>query len=157
MWHFIRYPIYNLKSLYWNLEYGIKNLIRWFPIVWNDRDWDEGYLMILMQKKLEQMEKLHREHGHSENSTEIADEIKECLNSLSRVMEDDYTDEVKREYTEDIERMVKEDLVSGGIVDSDINRATLYKFLLKEDELRKKDLRKVFSKDISNKINRWWD
>lgn len=160
MWHVIRYPIYNLRRLYFNIHYGLRNLIRWLPVIWKDRDWDEEYLMIIMQKKLEQMENLHRNHGHAENSEDVANEIKDCIVALSRAMENDYVAEVREHYIDDIERMIKEDLIDGGkggIVESDINRATMYKFLIKENELRNNDLEKVFSKDISKKINRWWD
>ena len=32
---------------------GIKNLWRWFPIIWQDRDWDQVYIYTLLAKKLE--------------------------------------------------------------------------------------------------------
>ncbi len=34
---------------------GIGNIIRWFPVIWNDRDWDNSYLYIILHKKLESM------------------------------------------------------------------------------------------------------
>jgi hypothetical protein len=32
---------------------GVKNLIRWFPIIWRDRDWDQTYIYRILRKKLE--------------------------------------------------------------------------------------------------------
>ena len=41
----------------YKIYYGIKNLIRWFPIIWRDRDWDWDYLVIMLQHKLIGIEK----------------------------------------------------------------------------------------------------
>ena len=37
-----------------DLYYGIRNLIKWFPIIWKDRDWDSSYIYKVLQFKLEQ-------------------------------------------------------------------------------------------------------
>ena len=31
---------------------GIKNLISWFKVIYNDRDWDNSYMEIMLYKKL---------------------------------------------------------------------------------------------------------
>jgi len=31
---------------------GIKNLISWFKVIYNDRDWDNAYMEIMLYKKL---------------------------------------------------------------------------------------------------------
>ena len=37
--------------------HGTRNLIRWFPIIWGDRNWDWEYLARIMIFKLRMMEK----------------------------------------------------------------------------------------------------
>lgn len=32
---------------------GVKNLWRWFPIIWKDRDWDQHHIYELLRKKIE--------------------------------------------------------------------------------------------------------
>lgn len=32
---------------------GVKNLWKWFPIIWKDRDWDHDFIYTLIAKKLE--------------------------------------------------------------------------------------------------------
>jgi len=32
---------------------GVRNLWRWFPTIWNDRDWDQDFIYNLLAKKLE--------------------------------------------------------------------------------------------------------
>jgi hypothetical protein len=54
--------LFKNPSLWWKFEgryyhkdfiNGIKNLIKWFPIIWRDRDWDPQYIYTILQHKLE--------------------------------------------------------------------------------------------------------
>jgi hypothetical protein len=54
--------------LFWNHEYryypqnfirGIKNLIKWSPIIWKDRDWDDSFFFEVMKFKISKMAKSH--------------------------------------------------------------------------------------------------
>ena len=38
-----------------NLKNGIRNLIKWWPVIWRDRDWDHSYLSRLIEFKLVSM------------------------------------------------------------------------------------------------------
>ena len=44
---------YSHKDLY----QGIKNLVRWFPIIWRDRDWDDHYIFEVLKFKLKNQSK----------------------------------------------------------------------------------------------------
>ena len=48
MLHFYR----NIRGYYYSTIRGIKNLWRWFPIVWRDRDFDNYYVEIMLYEKL---------------------------------------------------------------------------------------------------------
>jgi hypothetical protein len=37
--------------------YGVRNLFLWVPVVWSDRNWDNGYLVRIVEHKLRLMEK----------------------------------------------------------------------------------------------------
>ena len=40
----------------WRVRYffqGIKNIIRWIPVLYKDKDWDDFYITTILQKKLE--------------------------------------------------------------------------------------------------------
>jgi hypothetical protein len=41
-----------IKNYFKNIKYSIKNLYKWFFIIWNDRDWDHIYIEIILHKKL---------------------------------------------------------------------------------------------------------
>lgn len=36
-----------------DFAHGVKNLWKWFPIIWKDRDWDHNFIYTLLAKKLE--------------------------------------------------------------------------------------------------------
>jgi len=37
----IKYAVRDLKA-------SLKNLYRWFPLIWKDRDWDDYYIWVLL-------------------------------------------------------------------------------------------------------------
>ena len=41
-----------MKAIYHNIRRGIKNLWRWFPIIWNDADFDHNFIEIILYEKL---------------------------------------------------------------------------------------------------------
>jgi len=79
---------------------SIKNILRWIPIIWKDRDWDHTFLYIILYFKLSNMEKYLRKYGHSTNAEKDADKIKVCINLLKRLMDDEYYDMVFKKHHE---------------------------------------------------------
>lgn len=69
---------------------GIQNLIKWFPIIWKDRNWDHSYILEILQHKLI----LQREYLVSNNRHTMVDMdnkyITICLNLIERMKEDYY-------------------------------------------------------------------
>ena len=151
-----------------NIKYGIENLIKWFPTIWNDRDWDYCFLYDLLYFKLKNMEKFQRKYGHSVSNEEIANEIKPCIEVLGRLIEDDYKDEVwlaLRERWGDFEFEDCEDkpgyskLVIPGVKteeDRKEYRADIKRCVDSEEEAIQKDLSLLFD-TMKENIRKWWD
>jgi hypothetical protein len=84
-----------------NIRYfinSIKNLIKWFPIIWQDRDWDCGYVEEMLLFKLNNMYKrfsdpnatcVNWELEHAKNALKA---LKICVIILERRKNDWYTD-----------------------------------------------------------------
>lgn len=54
-WDVKRKPIW-LRHINWRIKEffrSVYNVIRWLPIIWKDRDWDDYYITKLLQKKIE--------------------------------------------------------------------------------------------------------
>ena len=54
--------------LFWEFEYryyprnfisGVKNLIKWGPIIWKDRDWDDSFFFDILKFKISNMAESH--------------------------------------------------------------------------------------------------
>ena len=61
----------------------IKNLIRWFPVIWNDRDWDSEFTLDILLKKLEhQRDFFLSKDTHLTHNWETADEIAIAISKL---------------------------------------------------------------------------
>src|SRR5690606_28650947 len=82
-----------LKMKYHNTVQGIQNLIKWFPVIWKDRDWDHNYLMRMLEKKLYSMSVLHCKHGYAENSQETGEQLKLASVLAGKIASEDYVNE----------------------------------------------------------------
>ena len=84
-----------------NIKQGVTNLIKYLPVIWNDRHWDGDYVYLLLHRKLELKEKFFRSgNTYTLDSDGTADEIKLAKEALNRLIEDDYLTEETKEYDE---------------------------------------------------------
>jgi len=51
-WKMYRWFRWEARYTHKKLYYGIKNLIKWFPIIWKDRDWDGHYIFEVLKFKI---------------------------------------------------------------------------------------------------------
>jgi len=82
-----------IEDIYYNILHGIQNIIKWFPIIWKDRNFDEYYLLQILYKKFESMEDLHRNHGHLVRSKETANQLKKAMELCRRMIDNPYWEE----------------------------------------------------------------
>jgi len=79
--------------LHWiirNFLTSCNNLIKWFPTIWNDRDWDDQFILEILQKKIEfQRKELVNANRHTRIEMDNRD-MTLALNLLERVKEDYY-------------------------------------------------------------------
>ena len=90
----MRNPLRLIQDAYYNVKNGIPNLIKWFPVIWEDRQWDFFYIWVLLHRKLYLMEKGIRQYSHHLYGKRDADQIKLCVNILKRILDDNYHDNV---------------------------------------------------------------
>jgi hypothetical protein len=163
----------------WNgFKRGIKNLIIWFPTIWRDRQWDHQFIYMMLRAKLNFQEKFIRKHGIHVNNIEDANQIKECVDILDRLIDDDYHIAAFKEHderwgeakmswidTDEKENETDEsDLVELNITypfvetdqDLESERDDFKLACTKEDYLRQKDMRNLFLNMYKN-IQGWWD
>ena len=81
-------------KLHWRIKYfleGVKNIIRWIPTLYHDRDWDGDYILKILQKKIEhQRKELVNANRHTRIESDNRD-MTLALNLLERVKEEYYS------------------------------------------------------------------
>lgn len=79
--------------LHWRIRYfltGCRNLIKWAPTIYHDRDWDGNYILKILQKKIEyQREELVNANRHMRIDIDNRD-MTLVLNLIERVRDEHY-------------------------------------------------------------------
>lgn len=81
------------RYLHRDIIKGIKNLWRWFPIIWRDRDWDDHYIWILLEKKLTNQAKYIGDRGYHLNAKRDAERMMTCVRLIKKIREEEYAHE----------------------------------------------------------------
>jgi hypothetical protein len=90
--------IEKIKDIYWSkIGYKVRgfftsvgNLIKWFPVIWKDRDWDDHYIFEVFKFKLEKQAKYIKEKGFHTNSDLDAKRMMLCVKLMEKVQEEFY-------------------------------------------------------------------
>jgi hypothetical protein len=170
------------KRLHWrirNFLIGCKNIIKWAPTLFKDRDWDQYHIYTILQKKIEFQRK---EIVYANRSTRVWQDNRDMtiiLNLLQRVKngfyESEYTDyyEMKFETISVDGTSLKEmkfDVISERY-DEYLNKykSSVRKVLKEEGEIDKDVLcmlvarhnqekaRKLLFNILNERIEGWWD
>jgi len=79
-----------MKNKIRSIYYGIQNVVRWIPVIWDDQDWDWIFLARILEYKLRRMSYHELTYGHHTTSKRDAKQQLICANLLARLVKDDY-------------------------------------------------------------------
>ncbi len=63
---------------------------KWVPILMEDQEWDYGYLLTIMLKKITFMRDHFKEYGITENNDDMVAEMDEAIELLETIINDEY-------------------------------------------------------------------
>jgi hypothetical protein len=93
------------SKLNWRIRYfltGVKNIFKWMPTIYHDRDWDGDFILKILQKKIEfQRKELVSDNRHMNIDRDNRD-MTLALNLLERVREGYYELECMDYWNDDI-------------------------------------------------------
>ena len=151
---------------FYNLITGIKNIIKWFSVIWQDRNWDYTYLHILLLHKLRNMETFFRNDAYCMDANNRADDIKYAIELLQRIIDDNYTKEALEPFYDlypDYEFKFKTEPCPNNpglrrLIDKDTEKQKelLKKCYENREKLRRDDINE-FYRFLSDHIEEWWD
>jgi hypothetical protein len=79
-----------MKNIKWHIKqfvHHVKNLIYWFPVIWNDYDWDYIFMLKIMRHKLNNMQNFfNSKDTHVLDAEDYAKEISEIMVRLDRII-----------------------------------------------------------------------
>jgi hypothetical protein len=91
--------IFETIRLWWKFEgryyhkdfiNGVKNLIRWFPIIWKDRDWDDSFIFNLLSQKLKNQATYIGKRDYHTLAKRDAEIMMTCVRLVEKVKMEDY-------------------------------------------------------------------
>jgi hypothetical protein len=91
--------IFNKIHLWWKFEAqyyhkdlirGIKNLIRWFPTVWKDRDYDHSYIWEILKTKLKHQAKYIGDRDFHVSAKRNAEIMMTCVRLIDKIQNEFY-------------------------------------------------------------------
>ena len=76
------------SNILWRFRYfyyGVKNIIRWIPTIYKDKDWDHSFMTDILVKKLENKRDFFLSgKAYAARSEELAAEIQIAINGLKK-------------------------------------------------------------------------
>lgn len=89
IWEDINFWISEIPHKYKNIKNGIRNIFRWIPIIYKDRDFDDGYLLRIEYEKLKMMYNYFKDADIVVDEWHIALTIKRAIAVLEIIIEED--------------------------------------------------------------------
>jgi hypothetical protein len=92
-WKLYRWVRWQLPYQHKYIKYGVKNLYKWFWVIWKDRDWDHHYIFEILKFKLEKQAKHLGERDWHESSKRDAELMMTCVKLINKIQNESYFDE----------------------------------------------------------------
>jgi hypothetical protein len=73
-----------------DLVKGIKNIFKWLPIVWKDRDYDDGYIFDVLKFKLKNTAKYIGDRDFHTNAKKDSERMMLCVRLIEKVQDEYY-------------------------------------------------------------------
>lgn len=143
---------------------SVEKVFYWFPVIWNDRDWDQNYLYTVLKHKLNAMSVYQHKYGNSVDAEKYSVELAEARDLCNKLLNYDYDEESMKLFYDkypNFEIKHWSEPCGNGLYSWETNlndeqNQTLLECSKKEDELFQADKQKLFQ-FISDHIDGWWD
>ena len=147
--------------------FGVRNLWRWFPLIWQDRQWDESYLFYILQYKLLLMEKYFAsDKAVTASAKNKSKEIRVCRLLVDRILLNDYNTPFDdrdaprfQRFAEAFEKSMHDESTDELILDREDTplEEKVYKYKIDHiDYMEKQDIEMLLQL-IAKQVTGWWD
>jgi hypothetical protein len=164
---------YRIKQFFRNIH----NLIRWFPIIWEDRDWDHHFIFEILKFKLKNQAEYISKRGNHLSAKRDAEIMMTCIRLIEKIQDEYYTSEYFEYYKSYLEFKklenselfeITETVTSEALEDYFKKYPLIYRLVpdLKAPKSRiafqmakinQERAHKLLFKILEENIQRWWD
>lgn len=99
---FIVWLKWDARHFHRDIIIGIKNLIKWFPVIWKDRNWDDHYIFEVLKFKLQNQSKYIGRYDRHVSAKRDAEIMMTCVRLIDRIQSEyyqaEYSDYHKSEF-----------------------------------------------------------
>lgn len=174
---------FDAKYTHKYIMFGVKNLIKWFPIVWKDRDWDGHYIFEIMKFKIKKQSEYiggRNIHTRAKRDAEI---MMTCVRLMDKVQQEYYATEYIDYQKSNLDFVpipntgyyeLKSELLEENFSDYFKKYPRIHKMVLKMDNpifknsnssgiamnishINHKRAKKLLFKLMEENIEKWWD
>ena len=131
-WRLYRWLRWELPYQHKYIKYGVKNLYKWFWVIWKDRDWDHYSILQVLKFKLEKQADHLAENGFHNNAQRDAELMMTCVQLIDKLQNEYYYDE----------------LCKSGVRSSEAVQNVIAKH---------NKARRLLFKIMNDRIEQWWD
>ena len=131
-WKLYRWVRWELPYQHKYIKHGVKNLYKWFWVIWKDRDRDHHYIFQVLKFKLEKQAKHLGERNWHESSKRDAELMMTCVRLIDKLQNEYYYDE----------------LCKSGVRSSEAVKNVIAKH---------KKAKRLLFKIMNDRIEEWWD
>ena len=165
----------DIRWFFIRLTMSIKNVIRWLPVIWKDKDWDESFIYKILQFKLKNQSEYIATRDWHTRAKRDAEIMMTCVRLIDKINEEYYGMEYFEYYEYDM------DFGVGGLMGFKTNKDELDTYYAKypltfkkivaqygdtKDRSstallmgndRQEKARKLLFKILEQNIETWWD
>lgn len=156
----------------------IKNLVRWFPIIWKDQDWDDYYIFEILKFKLKNQAEYIGYHDRHMSAKRDAEIMMLCVRLIEKVQDEYYAGEYHDYYKSEIKFIdsishpgsyeMEEEYISENFDEyfkkypliyrmvPDLN-ASKDRIAFEISRINEERAHKLLFKILEQNIRRWWD
>lgn len=165
------------RYLHKDIYQGIKNLIKWFPVIWKDRNWDHRYIYDILRFKIKTQGEFIGKRDNNLNASRDAERMLLAYNLMTKVSDEYYALE-KYDYEESKFNFLKVEeyyslnikYLSDNLEDYFIKYPRIYKNIVKKyPDLNKHDIAYMIAEENQKRAHKllyryletwlytWWD
>jgi hypothetical protein len=92
-WKLYRWFKWDAKHAHRDIAQGFRNLWKWFPLVWKDRDWDHHFIFETLKFKITNTANYIKSHDRYVGADRDYEVMMTCVRLIEKIQEEDYDGE----------------------------------------------------------------